>query len=89
MTNHPNRSSLRRYYYVCPRGFANEITYIRVRPDDVAAVDAYFESYVDRQFDAGYTDAMCGWVHFNSAEYEAARRPGVAVDWADYLEMGG
>ena len=78
MTNHPNRSY--RYYRICPRGFANEVTYLRIPAGKVAEVEAYFDGEVDRQFDRGNTDYNDGWT-----TDRRAHQPGVAIDWADYL----
>lgn len=80
MVNHPNRNY--RYYAVCPRGFANEITYIRVRPNEVSAVDSHFYGFGDCQFDLGNTGAWSGWTN-----ERRARIPGVALSWADYQWM--
>lgn len=77
MTNHPNRSRYR-YFKVCPRGFSNEVTYYRVPLDKIDEVNREYDGYEDRQFDAGNTDAYCGWT-----TDKRARAPGVAIDWAD------
>ncbi len=78
MTNHPNRSKYR-YFEVCPRGFVNEITYIRVREDEIEAVEKHFDGWIDRQFDAGETGAICGWT-----DDKRARVPGISLTWDDY-----
>lgn len=67
-----------RYFKVCPRGFANEVTYYRVPEDKVSEVEATYAGYEDRQFDAGNTRASCGW-----SKDRQATIPGVAIDWAD------
>lgn len=82
MGNHNRRL---RYYYACPRGFANEITYIQVRPEEVAAVEAHFDGWIDRKFDAGDTGADCGWTEGNAAHSADARRGG-ALSWHEYLD---
>lgn len=85
MTNHPNRRTYRshRYFRVCPRGFANEVIYLRVPLLQVPEVEAHFADYTDRQFIAGQTNASCGW----TAD-KRATMPGVAVDWADRAYVG-
>lgn len=72
MSNHPNRSNYR-YFKVCPRGFANEVTYYRVPLDKIAECDAEYADYADR-----FTGGFAEW----TSDREAGR-PGVAVDWAD------
>lgn len=76
MTNHPNRSKVR-YFKVSPRGFSNEVTYFRVRESEVAEVDAQFEDYENDG------TRYCGWT-----DDQAARMPGVAVEWADRAYVG-
>jgi hypothetical protein len=71
-TNHPNRSNYR-YFKVCPRGFANEVTYYKVPADKVAECEALYRNYEDDG-----SGRYAGWS--NDAD---ARRPGVAIDWAD------
>jgi hypothetical protein len=71
-------SSTYRYYRLCPRGFANEVTYFRVPLDKITEVDAYFVDYEDRN-----PGASTGWT-----EDTRARQPGVAVDWADRAYVG-
>ena len=71
-----------RYYEVCPRGFANEVTYIAVSDDQVAAVDKYFDGRADREFDHGNTNYSDGWT-----DDKRARAPGVAINWEDYLDL--
>jgi hypothetical protein len=82
MANHPNRSRYS-YFRVCPRGFANEVIYFRVPADRIDEVDKCFAIYVDQQFDNGETSASCGWT-----SAKEARRPGVAIDWADRAYAG-
>lgn len=64
-----------RYYKVSPRGFANEIIYFRVTPEQVAEVEATFAGYEDTDPDSSRYSC---WTNDKDA-----RRPGVAVDWAD------
>ena len=54
MINHPNRGNYR-YLKVCPRGFANEITYYRVPLDKVAEAEAEYAGYEDDVTRGGYT----------------------------------
>lgn len=63
-------------FKVCPRGFANEVTYFRVPLDKVAEVNAEFADYSDG---AGYAE----WTND-----KRAGMPGVAVDWADRAYVG-
>jgi len=74
MTNHPNRSTYR-YFKVSPRGFANEVIYYRVRPEEVAEVEAAYAHYED---DDQAHSRYAGWT-----DDKAARIPGVAIDWTD------
>lgn len=71
MVNHPNRSN-HRYFMVCPRGFANEVTYYRVPLDKVEECELEYRNYNDDP------NAYCRWT-----EDKFARLPGVAIDWAD------
>lgn len=75
MTNHPSRSKYR-YFWVSPRGFANEITYYAVPIEQVPVLEAYFEGRKDREFDAGNTDWDWDWT-----TDRRARIPGVAIYW--------
>jgi hypothetical protein len=70
MANHPNRGDYR--YLKVSSGFANRVVYLRVPVADVAAADAEFAEFEDR--DAGHTS----WTHD-----KRATMPGAAVDWAD------
>lgn len=72
MRSHPNRSNYR-YFKVSPRGFANEVTYYRVPLDKIAECEAAYENYEDNG-----SGRYASWT--NDAD---ARRPGVAIDWAD------
>lgn len=74
MTNHPTRSNYR-YFKVCPRGFANEVTYYRVPLDKIAECDAEYADYDDKH--AG-DHGFAGWTTDKDA-----RVPGVAINWAD------
>lgn len=76
MTNHPNRT-VYRYIEESPRGFANEVAYYRVRPDEVAAVEAHYDGWIDRKFDQGQTHANWRWVE------PSPRVRNKAIDWAD------
>lgn len=67
-----------KYYEVCPRGFANEVTYIRVRPNEIPAVEKHFAGWVDRKYSQGDTHASCGW----TKDIRARQR---AIDWNDYV----
>ena len=68
-----------RYFEVCPRGFSNETSYIRVRPDQVTDVEKYFEDYISKAFDDGRTSASCGWT-----DSPRARETWAALSWDDY-----
>lgn len=59
-----------KYLKVCPRGFANEITYYAV-PDNMPDADKEFDYLYDQ---GGYAE----W----SRDIEA-RQPGVAINWTD------
>ena len=72
MTNHPNRGPYQ-YLKVSPRGFANEVLYLRVPAADVDAANAEFAGYEDRT-EGGHVS----WTHDTKARWT-----GVAVDWAD------
>lgn len=74
MANHPNRSKVR-YFEVRPRRFINEVTYIRVRPEEVEAVEKHFDGYIDRMFDLDETGANCGWTTIT---------PHASISWEDY-----
>lgn len=76
MTNHPNRSRYR-YARCCPRGFANEITYVRVPLDKADAATVA----LDRHFDVNDTQNSASWRWTQDAR---ARQPGVAFDWSEY-----
>ena len=78
MTNHPNRSRAR-YYKICPRGFANEVIYLRIHNNEEAqACEAYFAAWQSREFNAGNTRAYAEWTNDKRA---SAR--GAAVNWRD------
>ncbi len=77
MANHQNRT-VYRYFEVCPRGFANEVTYYRVAPSQVADVEKrYGGEWKDREFDLGNTSADARWVE------PSLRVRNNAVDWND------
>lgn len=76
MSNHPNRSKVR-YFKVCPRGFANEVIYFRVREHEAAEVEAKFDGFENR------TSGYCNW-----SDDKRASMPGVAVDWEDRAYVG-
>lgn len=63
-----------KYLKVCPRGFANEVTYLKVSPEETADAESFAADYSDRMGPNGYAE----W----SADQHATRL-GVAVDWAD------
>ena len=71
MSNHPNRSNYR--YLKVSQGFANTLIYLRVPVDKVQEAEAVFANYAD--------DGSGRWANW-STDTEA-RKPGVAVDWAD------
>jgi hypothetical protein len=62
-----------RYYEVCPRGFSNELTYIRCTPEQAPAVEAEFAGLADRT-----PGAIHGWT-------DDKRAPSRAVNWSDWL----
>jgi hypothetical protein len=63
-----------RYFKVCPRGFVNEVTYYRISNErEAAQAEAEYGDIADRQ-----PGASAGWT-----DHRNARRPGVAVKWAD------
>lgn len=61
---------------VCPRGFANEVTYLRVPAEKVAEAEARFANYSDGE---GYAE----WTNDTRASI-----PGVAVNWEDRAYVG-
>jgi hypothetical protein len=69
-----------RYFKICPRGFANEVLYIRVTRDaDAATLDKDYEYFADDR-----PGAYAGWT-----SDARARIPGVAVDFNDrYWVLG-
>lgn len=69
------------YYAVCPRGFANEVIYFRVNPEDFAACEALFSD--PKYGPDGGSGAWCGWT-----KDRLASQPGRAVDWADRHLLG-
>jgi len=76
MTNETHR-----FFRLCPRGFANEVTYFRVPADQAAEVDTYFADYSDRN-----PDGSARWL--GEHESSDAYIPGVAVEWADRAYIG-
>lgn len=76
MTNHPNRTH--RYAKCCPRGFANEVTYVRVPLALIPTAEAQF----DRDYDADRDPHNAWWTWTTDRR---ATIPGVAIEWADYL----
>lgn len=62
-----------RYFRVCPRGFANEVTYYRVPLEQVPEVEAEYADFADLN-----PGASARWT-----DDKKAHQPGVAVDWAD------
>lgn len=69
MANHPNRDC--KYAFISPRGFANEFVVWRVRPADVATVQALLDTYTDD------TSAVAKWLDGPDA------RKRQAIDWED------
>ena len=67
-----------KYLKVSPRGFVNEVTYFRVRDDEVAEVEAFFSGLED-DGSGGYSE----WTNDRRASM-----PGVAVDWEDRRYLG-
>lgn len=63
-----------RYFKVSPRGFSNEFRIYRVKPEQVAEVEATYEGFEDDVERGGFAI----WT-----TDKAASRPGVAIDWAD------
>lgn len=70
------------YYEVCPRGFGNEKTFIKVDESQVDHVNRYFKNFKDNMFNAGEPGAYSGWTN-----KEIAKVPGVAMTWKQYLAM--
>lgn len=63
-----------RYFKVCPRGFLNEVTYIRIdTPEQAAAIEQEYADFEDTN-PSGYST----WTHDRRAH-----QPGVAVSFAD------
>ena len=62
-----------RYFKVCPRGFANEVTYYRVPVDKAQECEQEHINLSDNN-----PNAYCGWTTDKSA-YQY----GVAIAWAD------
>jgi hypothetical protein len=75
MANHPRRTH--RYAKCCPRGFANEVLYVRVPLALIAEASAQF----DRDYDPDREGHNASWTWTNDRR---ATMPGVAVAWADY-----
>jgi hypothetical protein len=69
------------YFRVCPRGFANEVLYFRVPASKVAEVDTAFEHHEDNN-----PNGSSRWI--GPKEKSIARKPGVAIDWADRAHVG-
>ena len=61
------------YFKLSPRGFANEVIYFRVSPDQVPEVESEYGDYTDR-----HPGTVADWT-----TDQRATMPGVAVDWAD------
>ena len=58
--------------YICPRGFANEIAYWRVKHADAADVQSLIDTYADD------TNGHAGWI-----SQPAYRERQLAIDWED------
>lgn len=67
-----------KYLKVSPRGFGNEVTYFRVRDDEVAEVEAYF----------GFCEDDGSGAYSEWTTDRRASMPGVAVDWEDRCYLG-
>ena len=63
-----------KYLKVSPRGFKNEVIYLKVPENKVDEANTEFAGYEDNLEQGGYTS----WT-----DDLAATRLGVAVDWAD------
>lgn len=74
MTTHPTRSNNVRYYKICPRGFANEVRYVRVLTDEQAKIlEDEYSNIADK--------APGAWAHW-TRDLEA-QQEGVAVEFGD------
>lgn len=72
---------LPRYFRVCPRGFINEIDYIRADSDeDRREINRHFAGYKDRMFDEGEPHAFCGWITRPPVGY-------AALPWREYKAL--
>jgi len=58
--------------YICPRGFANEIAYWRVKASDVPEVQALLDTYIDK------ANSHAGWI-----SNPTAREQRRAIAWED------
>jgi hypothetical protein len=67
-----------KYLKVSPQGFANEVTYFRIRDVEVAAVEAFFDGYAD-----GGSGRYSEWTTDRRAS-----APGVALGWDDRDYIG-
>lgn len=68
-----------RYYKVCPRGFANEMTYYVVHNDaEAQECEREHDDLPDRR-----PGAITGWTNDR-----VAAASGVAVNWADRAWLG-
>lgn len=63
-------------FRVCPRGFADEVTYYKVPLDKVAECEAEYADFEDSN-----PDGSARWL--GDHESSIAYKPGVAIDWAD------
>lgn len=66
-----------RYLKVSPRGFADEVIYLKVAPHEADAAEALIESY------AADTDGYAEWTFDR-----AASTPGISVDFPDKAMVG-
>jgi hypothetical protein len=66
-----DQNSKFQFFKVCPRGFANEVTYYRVPIEKIDEVESEYEGYNDG-------DGYCCWT-----DDKVARLRGVFIEWAD------
>ena len=72
MTNEQQKA---RYFKISPRGFANQVVYVRITNDDqAAAIEKRFANYEDNTERGGFAE----WTNDSAAQI-----PGVAVAFDD------